>query len=320
MTLEQLNKRIQTTTDLRNIVSTMKMLSSVSVVQYARAETGLMQYTETLIDGFKALAVNKGLPVQQQKLHTNHLQNTLILLVGSDNGLVGLFNKSILIQVDKFLKSEQLERDKTPCICLGRRLCAMAQYEKLHVIHSFPTTHNLNEIAGSASQLIHLIQETIMRNHIKRVIVFSNERKREGSHVRMQQLIPFAIPVISKNQKQIWEGRSFPLLSISEEDFLKALIHEYIVTILSQTIISSLACEHYVRMIHMQQSEKNIDKSLEEMNLIYAQERQTNITNELIDIVSGANSVKKKKKRHISTLTNTKKNDKNKHHKKGVNL
>ena len=74
-----------------------------------------------------------------------------------------------------------------------------------------------------------------------------------------------------------------------------SLIHEYLTTLISQAIISSLACEHYTRMINMQQAEKNIDDSLEELNLIFAQNRQTAITDELIDIISGANSLKKKK-------------------------
>ncbi len=320
MTLEQLNKRIQTTTDLRNIVSTMKMLSSVSVAQYTHAETGLLQYTETLLDGFKALAVNNGLSVQSSisRQEKGKKQKALILLIGSDNGLVGLFNKSILIHADKFMKEQHLSRNETPCICLGRRLCSMAQYEKFHLMHSFPIAHNLNEIAGSASNLISLIQEKLVKDGIIRVVAFSNVRKNDSTYVHMQQLIPVTLPTLSQEEKRIWEGKSFPLISMSNEDFLKSLIHEYIVTLLSKTIVSSLASEHFIRMMHMQQSEKNIDESLEEMNLIYAQERQTNITNELIDIVSGANSIKKKKKSHISTLTNPKKNDKTKHHMKGV--
>lgn len=318
MTLEQLNKRIQTTTDLRNIVSTMKMLSSVSVAQYARAETGLIQYTETLLDGFKALAVNNGLPVQSKQSKHEKNKKALILLIGSDNGLVGVFNKSILMQAEKFMKEQHLSRKETPCICLGRRLCSMAQYQKFHLIHSFPIAHNLSEIADSASNLISLIQETLVKDGIKHVFVFSNVRKSDSTYVHKQQLIPVTLPALPQKQKHIWEGKSFPLLSMSSEDFLKSLIHEYIVTLLSKTIISSLASEHFIRMMHMQQSEKNIDESLEEMNLIYAQERQTNITNELIDIVSGANSIKKKKKSHISALTNPKKSDKTKHHMKGV--
>ena len=55
MTQETLNKRIKTTTDLRGIVSTMKMLSSVSVGQFERALKSLNQYTENLQNAFRGL-------------------------------------------------------------------------------------------------------------------------------------------------------------------------------------------------------------------------------------------------------------------------
>ncbi len=313
MTLEQLNKRIQTTSDLRNIVSTMKMLSSVSVTQYTRAETGLKHYTDTLTEGFKALVANGVLPFRKNTSYRNTPGNgkTLLLLIGSDNGLVGSFNKGILLKADKFIKNNQLRRAETPCIGLGRRLCGMAEYEKFNLLHAFPIAHNPDEIAGSASHLIALIQKEIAQREIERVEIFANKKIGETAHVYQQTLIPFTLPALSV-QKKIWDGPSFPMLSMSHKELLNALIHEYIMIAVSKAIVSSLASEHYTRMIHMQQSEKNIDEKLEEMNLIYAQERQTNITNELIDIVSGATSVKKKKKSPISALTNIKKQDKNK--------
>ena len=53
----------------------------------------------------------------------------------------------------------------------------------------------------------------------------------------------------------------------------------------------SLAAEHYTRMTNMQNAEKNIDESLELMNLEYQQKRQESITDELIDVISGAEAM-----------------------------
>lgn len=294
MTPEQLNKRIQATADLRSIITTMKMLSSVSVTQFTQAETGLRAYTKTLREGFQALAAHNAL--KQLKESLPEKESTLLLLIGSDNGLVGVFNKSVLLQAKTYMQKNKLNIETTPCICLGKRLCVMAKYEKFHVIDSFPIPNNISEIANNASALLHLIQKTITVQKMKRVVVFHNEKEKESAHVQIQQIIPFQLPqTVLKNGKK-WNGRSFPMFSISTENFFHALIHEYIVTILAQTIISSLVSEHFTRMLHMQQAEKNIDETLEEMNLIYAGERQTMITNELIDIISGANSIKKRKK------------------------
>ena len=86
-----------------------------------------------------------------------------------------------------------------------------------------------------------------------------------------------------------------PLVTSSKEELFSALLHEYFTVQLTQAITSSLTAEHFTRMNHMQQAEKNIEEKLTELNLKYQQVRQTQITDELIDIVSGATALNKKK-------------------------
>lgn len=290
MTLEQLNKRIETTQDLRNIVSTMKMLSSVSVTQYAKAHDGILHYRHILSDGFQALHLNGYLsgkiaqPIENAK--------TLVVLIGSDNGLVGSFNKNIIKSAERQLKS--VPKENRFYICLGRKICAIAQYAGIKTEYTFPISNTIEEIADIASQLLIHIQEVKAKYKIERVLIFYNKKTNQGAKVQSEQLFPFSETVFQKNKK--WQGKGYPLIDMDYKDLFVSLIHEYITTMISGAVISSLACEHYMRMINMQQAEKNIDEKLEEMNLIYAQNRQTEITDELIDIISGANSLTQKKK------------------------
>ena len=290
MTLEQLNRQIETTSDLRNIVSTMKMLSSVSVNQYMTAQQGISDYLSVLYDGFKALNVNGYLNTRIGK--TSNIPKTLAVLIGSDNGLVGSFNKNILLTAKKTFKTYQTE--EITYICIGRKLCAMAQFSGLNPTESFPISNTIEEIADIASQLLLKIEQIKNKRKIERVVLFYNQKEETSAVVQSSQLIPFPTSLFDTTKKQ-WRERAFPYISMDFHQLFLSLIHEYLTTLISQAIISSLACEHYTRMINMQQAEKNIDDSLEELNLIFAQNRQTAITDELIDIISGANSLKKKK-------------------------
>ena len=87
MTLEALNKRIKTTTDLREIVSTMKVLSSVSIGPYEKALASLTEYAQTIRDAFWGFMLSSDfiLP-REKKIDTPHY---LSILIGTDNGLVG---------------------------------------------------------------------------------------------------------------------------------------------------------------------------------------------------------------------------------------
>lgn len=63
---------------------------------------------------------------------------------------------------------------------------------------------------------------------------------------------------------------------------------------ISKQLNASLVAEHFTRMNNMQNAEQNIDENLAEMNLAYQQQRQEDITDELIDIISGAEAMRKK--------------------------
>ena len=86
-----------------------------------------------------------------------------------------------------------------------------------------------------------------------------------------------------------------PLITAEKEELFSALLHEYFTIQLTNALISSLAAEHFTRMNHMQQAENNIEEKLGELNLQYQLARQNQITEELIDIVSGATAITKKK-------------------------
>ena len=89
MTIEALKKRIKVTEDLREIVGTMKALSSVSILQYEQANTALAQYRRNLQDAFQALIKQGGLPNSDVKAEHG---KQLVILIGTDNGMVGKFN------------------------------------------------------------------------------------------------------------------------------------------------------------------------------------------------------------------------------------
>ncbi len=300
MSIEALNKQIKTTKDLRGIVNTMKLLSSVSVNQYNQAYESIKEYGKTIDDGFLALYVNGYLTGNAPKLPKK--PKTLAVLIGSDNGLVGPFNKEVLSQANKYFRRKEIDESQVSYICVGKRISALARYQRKNVIENYIISNSLKEITSMASLLLSKINESIQKNRFNRVVFFHNQRMEQHQEVDMSQIYPLPRHVFRKVKERKWENKAFPLITADFEDLFKALVHEYLSFRISRNIIASLAAEHYTRMINMQQAEKNIDESLEKMNLEYQQARQTAITNELIDIVSGADSMKKKKKQ----LDNTK--------------
>jgi len=81
---------------------------------------------------------------------------------------------------------------------------------------------------------------------------------------------------------------------------VSCLIKEYVAISVVTAITNSLKAEHYTRLANMQAAEKNIDETLERMNLEYQQMRQEAITNELLDVVNGSEALRNRLKKKRS--------------------
>ncbi len=299
MTLEALNKRIKTTTDLREIVSTMKILSSVSIGPYEKALDSLTAYAKTVKDAFWGVVLNDALHKPYQKSDSNRI---LAVLIGTDNGLVGKFNRDVFTYAEHYFQKQNIDTKAVEYICIGKRLGAITQNAVGNRLHgTFAISNSLKEIASIASSVLMKINDILSHKETARVLVFHNHRPNGQTQTpTMAQLMPLPYEDLLKLKKQKWTGKSFPMIPVDKHGMVLGLVHEYLTVILSGGLTASLAAEHYARMVNMQQAEKNIDKSLEDMNLAYQQARQTQITDELIDIVSGAEAMKPKKNKTVS--------------------
>ena len=294
MTLEALTKRIKTTTDLKDIVGTMKMLSSVSIAPYEKALKSINRYGQTVKDAFVGLLKKENFTYMPRPIKSTTPQ-TIAIVVGTDNGLVGRFNRDIL----SFAKSDLTGKgcfEQTAFICVGKRLGLMADSAKLPLVATYAIMNSLKEIASIASMVLMKVNEVIPARKTEQVLIYFMKRKSgEPQKPAVLQLMPLPFKEMMGFKAEKWTGKTPPLITANYQELFTALIHEYLTVVLSGALTASLAAEHYTRMVNMQQAEKNIDDSLTDMNLTYQQLRQAGITDELIDIVSGAESLKKKR-------------------------
>ena len=293
MTQEALNKRIKTTTDLRGIVSTMKMLSSVSVGQFEKALKSLNQCMENLQSAFQGLFAQEKFQYESPTLF--HDKNKILaIVIGTDNGLVGRFNRDV---IDTMKKNLIAEKKQVKLITIGKRLAPMTFSDNFSVISNYNNSNTIKEISSLAGAILTKINQAVSKEGFSSVWIFYTIRQNTGLTVKSEQLIPFQENLLINLKTKKWDGRTLPLVTADYNELFSALIHEYFTIILAHALTSSLAAEHYTRMIHMQQAEKNIDEKLNELELIYQQVRQNQITDELIDIVSGVEAINKIKRR-----------------------
>ena len=291
--LESMQKRIKTTQDLRDIVSMMKTLSSVSILQYDVALASLKGYRRNINDAFHALIKRGNLPPKA----FNFLRKegkTLVILIGTDSGLVGRFNTEMLQKAQADLSAASIPLSETLFVGVGKRVIGLLAARKLNTFAKYAISNSIKTVNSLAGTLIIKIYEAIQKEKVSSVIVYYHKRE-QGIATTLEKikLLPSDKTDFEKLRQKPWDTNNVPLITMPPQKLFEALIKEYLMIQLCSMLTYSLSAEHHTRMINMQNAEKNIDESLERLNLEYQQKRQDAITEELIDVVSGAEALKK---------------------------
>ena len=291
--LESLQKRIKTTQDLRDIVSMMKTLSSVSILQYDEALVSLKGYRKNIRDAFHALVKRGNLPPTFfNTLHKNG--KTLVVLIGTDSGMVGRFNTELQKKALTDLQESQILLSDTLFIAIGKRVIGQLSSKKVTLFAKYAISNSIKTVNSLAGTLIIKIHEAIQKEKVSSVFVYYHKREAEGGiSLEKMKLLPSDKSAYEKLRQKPWETNNIPLITMQPQMLFEALIKEYLMIELCSMLTYSLSAEHHTRMINMQNAEKNIDESLDALNLEYQQKRQDAITEELIDVVSGAQALKK---------------------------
>lgn len=289
MSIEILQRKIKTTQDLREIVSNMKTLSSVSILQYNQANAVLEKYQRNLQDAIHVLALHDGIPpsVSKQSPHPRYL----FIIIGSDNGMVGRFNRDLTERVQKFMKAEKIAASDAYFITIGKRLSALSEQAHFNVLTGYATSNSVKAVVSLAETVILRLEQAMRRQRVTNIYTCFHRRSGNSVSVNLQRILPVDAEGLLKLKKKKWDTNNIPMLPVNKDDMFAALVGEILMIALSKQINASLAAEHYIRMTNMQNAEKNIDESLEELNLEFQQQRQEEITGELIDVISGANAM-----------------------------
>ncbi|MDD4520269.1 MAG: F0F1 ATP synthase subunit gamma [Alphaproteobacteria bacterium] len=296
MAMELLKRRIKTTTDLREIVSTMKSLSAVSILQYDEAEKSLIQYRKTILKGLQGLLKRnaiQNLPVRMPSLKNK----TLFILIGSDNGLVGKFNRDLVEKSNQYITDAGLNEKDVTYILFGKRLLSLLKGRQIH--SHFSLLNSVSVINSTAILVIREVDALLQTHGIKNIVLFHNKRGQGLSLPKVEQTLiyPLTPDFFIKLKQTKWATNKIPFFSISPKKLYSSFIQELLIADVSLALANSLSAEYHTRLINMQAAEKNIDENLEEMTLQYQQARQEAITSELIDIITGASLLKKKDKK-----------------------
>ena len=280
--LERLGKKIKTAHDLLAVVKTMKSLAAVNIRQFEAAARSMDAYTHVIETGWQALFRNH-VHVQRRKRSSV----AVCLVIGSDQGMCGQFNDIIVQFALEETASLQAQGIVPYCWTAGERVRAgMEEEYSIEEHFSLPSSHDaISDLMFTIVQHFAGLHE---QEQIEMFFLYYNRLGRGGMYEPVfLQVLPFDARWSKQHKEAPWASRSLPVIGMEMDVFFEHLFRQHIFASIFKAFAQSLASENAARLAAMQAAEKNILELEEKLQRNFRDTRQSAITAELLDIVSG---------------------------------
>ncbi len=283
---QTLERKISSTEDMSSIVTTMKSLAAVNVRLFETARLSLEAQVDVLERGFQVAFAGGALPggLDLGGPSQDGEGESLYLIFGSAQGMCGQFNDHLAVYVDREVQRQ--ERGPTMLV-IGERIAGSLAGMGYYAHQTVPAESSIGGVTELIYELLEKIENARARG-VRQVFIFHNEAATKMSHrPTHRQILPLDEVWLSILRRETWPGPTLPQAMTSTPHLLEELVTNYLFTVLYLGALESLAGENAARLSSMQAAEKNIEEQLEDLQREHNRRRQSEITEELLDIVSG---------------------------------
>ena len=284
-TTANLRRTIDSAGDLQGVVRTMKALAASSVGQYETSVRALAEYYRTVELGLAACFRDAGLALAVERgRRVKAAAGTIRAVVfGSDQGLVGQFND---IVADYTIKTLAALPGKAEVWAVGERVHARLQDAGVPPIGQFSVPNSIGAIVPLIGEI--LVATDPPHGAVTELHLFYNRPMSSAAYVpATQQLLPLDEAWHRRLAVLRWPSGNIPELINDGPVCLRTLIREYLFISLFRACAESLASENTSRLAAMERADRNIDELLENLQARFHRLRQSDIDEELFDVISG---------------------------------
>jgi len=293
-TLEALGNKIDNAKDLHSVVKIMKSVSAVSIRQFEQAVESLNIYSQTIEKGLRIILQSQ--TGSHPWLRGKKIENWGSVVFGAQQGMCGQFNEVIVEYTRNQLLDLLPDINQAHIIGMGPRIQGFLEQNDLPVEDIMPLPSSVQHIVKSVQELLLKLEKWISRSNVEGIILFYNE-KQSGSAFKPGKLnlLPLDPVWIQSLRKQTWDSRTLPEFTMDWQKLFSRLIRQWFFISLYRAFAESLASENASRLASMQAAEQNIQDYLADLRHQYNQQRQTEVTSELLDIISGYEALSQSK-------------------------
>ena len=285
--LKEIKNRITSISSTMQITSAMKMVSAAKLKRAQDAITQMKPYSNKLQEILGNLSATLDLS-ENAFAEVREDSNVLILAISSNRGLCGGFNNNVLKKVNQLI-SKDYKDSNVNILCFGKKITDSFRRSPLRIendtvgVNDIFANLTFNNAAEITENVINLFLE---RKFDKVVIVYNSFVNASVQDVKAEQLLPI-VATVSEDSSV---ANDF-IFEPSKSEIVEELIPKSLKTQFFKALLDSHASEHGARMTAMHKATDNAKELKRSLTLSYNKARQAAITNEILEIVGGAEAL-----------------------------
>ena len=282
--LKEIRNRISSVSSTMQITNAMKMVSASKLKKAQDSISATLPYSNKLSGLIQNISTS-GESLDSPFFIQRSIKKILVVAITSNKGLCGGFNSNVIKEVSRLIETKYVSK-KVEIICIGKKGGDILS-KKNNVIDSFNSVYDEFSYK-KVKKIAELFMEKFSDESYDEIILVYNHSKNAATqHLTIEPYLPIEEDA---EESSAQASRDY-IFEPSQSEILNELIPKALVVQLFKAISDSIAGEHGARMTAMYKATENASELRDELKLTYNKARQTAITNEILEIVGGAEAL-----------------------------
>ena len=284
--LKSIKKRIVSVKNTRQITKAMKMVSAAKLRRAQENVVAARPYALKMGEVLQSLAGNLEGDLHPL-LEKRDARKLLLVVVTSDRGLCGGFNSNLCKAGERFIKEKDAEFEQISVMTVGRK--GYEYFKNRHTVYkNFSNILSKPNYQAAAMLAQDVIDGYMAEEYDQVILLFNAFRTVMTQDITFQQLLP----IVPEEKGAADEAGIEYIYEPSVGELLTEILPKNIEVQIFKSMLESVAGEHGARMTAMDSASKNASEMIGKLTLQYNRARQAAITTELMEIISGSESIK----------------------------
>ena len=292
--LKDIQRKIKSVKNTQKTTHAMKLVSSAKLKRTEELAKRSRVYAAKLTEMIDEIALkiqNLGADASDSVYfrENNNPKKVDIIFISADKGLCGGFNSQTIKRINKLMEEFKSDNVKVRLSGVGRKAIEYYRFNNIDMLHEVVNLSSAPDYERAAEFISEIVEAYASGETDRIILVHNGYVNMISQEVREEQILPVDV---SKAKAKTESKSELELEPDDDSTLLVALTKRYIEFSMYYALIDSLAAEHAARMQAMDAATTNAKEMVKTLSIQYNKARQEAITTELIEIISGMESMK----------------------------